>query len=357
MAGAVEACAEHIHGPSLIVSSNDVVEPDAYSIMADLVRDPAVDAGLLAYRVNQYFPGGYLQVDDRMQVSHIVEKPQPGREPSDLVNVVVHYYRDGHTLLEAVRGISAAPDEHYELALDDLIKHGACVRAVPYDGFWSPLKRPWDMFPVMEYFLSELQDNGDMTARVSPSAVIQGAVVLGKGVRVLDNAVIRGPAYIGKNAVIGNNTLIRGGCHIGAGSVVGFGTEIKHSYIGKDCWFHSNYIGDSIIDDGCSFGSGGVTANLRFDEGVVRATANGARIETGHQKLGVIMGRGSQTGINASLFPGVMVGPHAIVGPHVCLKEDLGAGMFARPMANYEVIQRQDGAQGPNRGAMRGGLL
>jgi bifunctional UDP-N-acetylglucosamine pyrophosphorylase/glucosamine-1-phosphate N-acetyltransferase len=192
-----------------------------------------------------------------------------------------------------------------------------------------------------------------MSARVAPGAIIEGTVVLADGARVLENAVIRGPAYIGEKAIIGNNVLIRGGCHIGAGSVVGFSTEVKHSYIGKNCWFHSNYVGDSVIDDRCSFGSGAVTANLRFDEGIVQVQVNGDKVATGMDKLGVIMGAGSQVGINASLMPGVLVGPGAVVGPHVCLTGNLAPGHRALSRAEYRVEDLGDMAPGSAREAMR----
>lgn len=340
LAGAVEAAAEYLCGPVLIVSSNDVVEQSAYNAVVSTAADTDLDGAMLACRVSEHFPGGYLLTDSRLRISRIVEKPECGNEPSDLVNVVVHFHRDGRKLLGAIRSAVAVSDDRYERALTELVGAGNRVRAVPYTGFWGPLKRPWDLFPIMEHFLSQMRSGIATSALVAPSAVIEGDVLLADSVRVLEHAVIRGPAYVGCGSVVGNNTLIRGGVHIGARCVVGFSTELKHSYIGDDCSFHSNYIGDSIIDDGCSFGSGSVTANLRFDERIVRAMIDGSRDDTGLTRLGVIMGRCCQTGINASLLPGVMVGPEAIVGPHVCLTHDLGPGMRARLTANYEAVVR-----------------
>ena len=353
MAGAVEAAGEYLDGPVLIVSSNDVVEPSAYLKVVEAFERGDADVHLLASRKGQYFPGGYLVVDEQMKVSRIVEKPKPGEQPGDLVNVVVHAHRDVHRLLDALSRAETEQDDRYEVALDTLIREGKRVNAVPYVGFWGPLKYPWDVFPVMEYFVWGLRRRVSLGARVAPGAVVEGSVVLADGVRVLENAVIRGPAYIGEKAIIGNNVLIRGGCHIGAGSVVGFSTEVKHSYIGKSCWFHSNYVGDSIIDDGCSFGSGAVTANLRFDEGIVKVRVNGERIDTGMNKLGAIMGRRSQVGINASLMPGVLVGPGAVVGPHVCLTHNLGPEQRALAVAEYRVENMGEMAPVTEREAMR----
>ena len=338
MAGAVEAVADYLHGPVVVVSPNDVVEPAAYSALIAAAEDSELDGAILAYRVDTYFPCGCPMVDSESRVVSVVEKPDPCSEPSDPITVSVHYQRDGQKLLQAIGTTNSEKDDLREVALASLLADGRKVRAIAQAGFCGHLKRPWDLFPVMEHFLSGMQPAISKSARVASSAVIEGNVVLADGVRVLEHAVIRGPAYVGCGSVVGNNTLVRGGVHIGARCVVGFSTEVKHSYIGEDCWFHSNYIGDSIIDDGCSFGSGSVTANLRFDAGVVNSTMDGTRTPTGRRKLGVIMGRHCKVGINASFLPGVKVGPEAIVCPHVCLNEDLGEGMFARPVGNYEAV-------------------
>ncbi len=346
MAGAVEAAGEYLDGPVLIVSSNDVVEPAAYRRMVEVAETQTCDVALLACKVGQYFPGGYLVAGADMRVTGIVEKPGPGSEPSDLVNVVVHYHNDPLKLLEALMRARTVRDDRYEVALDLLMHEGRRVVAVPYAGFWSPLKYPWDIFSVMEHFVWGLRRRVSLGAHVANSAMIEGTVVLADGVRVLENAVIRGPAYIGENAVIGNNVLIRGGCHVGAGSVVGFSTEVKHSYIGKNCWFHSNYVGDSIIDDGCMFGSGAVTANLRFDAGQVTVRVEGERVGTGMDKLGVIMGQKCHVGINASLMPGVVVGAGAVVGAHVCLTESLPPNHRALVRESYRIVDMGDRTRG-----------
>ena len=84
-----------------------------------------------------------------------------------------------------------------------------------------------------------------------------------------------------------------------------------------------SYIGDSIISDNCSFGAGTVTANFRFDEQPIKVYIRGMKSESGLDKLGVIMGSDSKTGINSCIMPGVRVGPNSIIGPGVILTRDL----------------------------------
>ena len=176
---------------------------------------------------------------------------------------------------------------------------------------------------MVRRFLDQSKKYISPSAYISEKAVIEGKVVIGDNVRVMENAVIRGPAYIGPNSVIGNNSLVRHYSHIGSNCVVGYTTEIKGSYIGDGCWFHMNYIGDSIIGDSCSFGAGTVLANYRFDERNISVEIEGESIDTKLNKLGAIIGSNSKTGVNVSVMPGVRIGPNSIVGSHLYLTHDL----------------------------------
>jgi bifunctional UDP-N-acetylglucosamine pyrophosphorylase/glucosamine-1-phosphate N-acetyltransferase len=209
----------------------------------------------------------------------------------------------------------------------------------------------------MEHFLDSAAGSVAATTRISDRALIEGKVVLEDNVRVLENAVIRGPAYVGANSVVGNNALVRDYAHIGSNSVIGYSTEVKHSYIGDECWFHSNYIGDSIIDDDCSFGSGAVTANFRLDEANVRVELDGKEVDTGYDKLGAMVGAGCRVGINAGLMPGRRVGANSFVGPHVCLTQDLAPYKKAllRP-GRYEITDNPAVPEGTKRSQLLGKL-
>jgi UDP-N-acetylglucosamine diphosphorylase / glucose-1-phosphate thymidylyltransferase / UDP-N-acetylgalactosamine diphosphorylase / glucosamine-1-phosphate N-acetyltransferase / galactosamine-1-phosphate N-acetyltransferase len=292
---------------------------------------------MLGYRVEEYFPGGYLEVNSENDLLHIVEKPTPGEEPGNLVNILVHLHRDPDALLRQIEAVQTTRDDVYECALDRMLKAGNRIRVIPYDGFWAPIKYPWHILNVMEHFLDGSDACIAPSARISERACIEGKVILGDNVRVLENAVIRGPTYVGPNSIVGNNALVRDYSHIGSNSVIGYCTEVKHSYIGDNCWFHSNYVGDSIIDDDCSLGAGTVLANFRLDEGNIKVKVGEAAVDTGYDKLGAMMGRGCRVGINASIMPGVRVGSHSFVGPHVCLREDLQANKTALADPGYLV--------------------
>lgn len=337
IADALKSAQPFLDGQLLVINPNDVFSSSAYTKIIAEAKKAAASAYILGYQVQKYFPGGYLQVNSRNELLHIVEKPGPGEEPSNLVNILIHCHNNPKELLCYIETVRTTRDDVYECALDNMVKAGHKVKVVPYDDFWTPIKYPWHIFKVMEYFLDNARPHIASSARVSKRATIEGKVVLGDNVKVLENAVIRGPAYIGTSSVIGNNALVRDYSHIGSNSVIGYSTEIKHSYIGDNCWFHSNYVGDSIIDDDCSLGAGTVLANFRFDEGNIQIKVGDSLVDTGYNKLGAIVGRGCRIGVNSSLMPGVRVGHDSFVGPQVCLRRDLGANKIALLESRYRV--------------------
>jgi bifunctional UDP-N-acetylglucosamine pyrophosphorylase/glucosamine-1-phosphate N-acetyltransferase len=235
-----------------------------------------------------------------------------------------------------------AGDAQYEQAVQLMIEDNKKVRAVTYEGYFGSYKLPWDLLRLNEYFLSTLGHYVSPTAQVSPHAVVEGEnVYIGDGARVLEFAVIRGPAYVGPGVMIGNHSLIRTCTSIGAGSVIGYGSEIKNSVVGENCWTHCCYVGDSVIGDNCSLGAGTVTANLRFGEENIMVDVLGkGKMDSGTDKLGVIMADDCKTGCNATLVPGVKLGPHSLVGPGVLLSQDLEPNKIA--LQSKQVLEIRD---------------
>lgn len=323
----------------LMVNPNDVFESSAYTQLIETSRNSSAISYLVGYEVRNYFPGGYLVVDERNELKFIVEKPGKGNEPSNLVNILVHLHTNPKTLLKYAEGIQNTRDDGYECALDAIVKDGYSIKVIPYAGFWAPIKYPWHVFPVVKHFLDQSEKYISPSANISEKAILDGKIIIRDNVRVLEGAVIKGPVYIGPNSIIGNNSLIRDYSHIGADCVVGHSTEVKGSYIGDRCWFHMNYIGDSIIGEGCSFGAGTILANFRFDEANISVKVNGESVDTGLDKLGAIIGNNSQTGVNVSVMPGIKIGPNSIVGSHVCLIEDLEPGKIILAETRYKIVE------------------
>lgn len=311
----------------LVVCVNDIIEAEAYKKMLDLANNGKADAYILGYEVDKYFPGGYLIVE-KDKIKGIIEKPGAGNEPSNLVNIVFHMHRKPKDFFKFLKNAKTERDDQYETAMDNMMKSKYDYRVISYKGIWVPIKYPWHILNAMEYFIEKRGRSISEKATISDKANVVGDVIIEDGARVFEGTTVRGPCYIGKNVIIGNNSLIWNFTHICDNSVVGYASEIKHSYIGEACWFHTNYVGDSIIMDGSSFGSGTVTANFRFDEKNVKVNVGDSKFDTYTNKFGCIIGEGCKTGINVSILPGVKIGANSIVGPHVHLNNDLGSNKF-----------------------------
>jgi bifunctional UDP-N-acetylglucosamine pyrophosphorylase/glucosamine-1-phosphate N-acetyltransferase len=292
---------------------------------------------MTAYQVQTYFPGGYLVINEKSELCRIIEKPPAGEEPSDLVNIVIHLHTRPDILFDYLSSTASPGDDIYEQAIDRMIGDNYKCKVVPYTGMWKAIKYPWHILDVMDYFAEQITGYISPASHVSDKAIIDGNVILDENVRIFEGAIIRGPSYIGRNTIIGNNVLIRDS-FIGADCVVGYGTEVKHSYIGCNCWFHSNYIGDSVIEDNCSFGAGAVTANFRHDEASIKTIGSEDKMDTGRNKLGAIIGNGCRIGINSSLMPGIRVGANSFIGAHVCLNRDLEANKLVLAESAYRVL-------------------
>ena len=323
IANAVESAAHLLNQEFVIVNPNDIFDDIAYKALLNSRQQDKAVAHIIGYRVNNYFPGGYLVTNEKGDLTSIIEKPGAGNEPSDMVNLLVHSHSNSKTLISYISRVETDKDDVYERALDAMCKDKKPIHVVPYAGAWFAIKYPWNILDSVRYFLDRAESYISPTAQISSGAVIEGKVVIGDDARILENAVIRGPVYIGPRTTIGNSTLIRAYSHIGADCIVGFASEIKGSYVGDSNWFHMNYVGDSVIGEQCNFGAGTVTANWRFDEKTISVQVNNESVNTGKDKFGTIMGDNCRTGINVSIMPGVKIGPNSIIGPSVCLTEDV----------------------------------
>lgn len=326
----------------LVVSSNDVVDPGCWSLVAGwLEKSEGLDGALVGYQVREYFPGGYLEIDDKGLIHSIVEKPGAGNEPSDLVNLVIHVHKDVKALYAALDAASSSSDDVYEVALQQLFSEQKKYSVVPYDGYWQPVKYPWHLLDLNDYFLGKLKCSISDAAQIAETAVINGEVVIEAGVRVFDHAVINGPAYIGANGIVGNFALVRQSS-LGERCVAGSYTEIARSLLQDEVWTHKNYVGDSVIGSNVSFGSGTVTGNLRLDEGDISVLVKEERVSAARNKLGLVTGDDIRVGVNTSFMPGVKIGSNSMIGSELNVSENIDAGKFVKASADGGLEQRHN---------------
>jgi len=307
-----------------------------------------------AIKTGYYFPGGYLKVDANNIVSEIIEKPKIGEEPSDIVRILIDYIPDISLFIEVAKKHSSNAASGYEEAVNALMKMSGNAKAIVLDkNMWKPIKYPWNVLDVAELLLSEMKGTQiDKSVVIKEHVIIEGPVVIESGVKIFEGTKIVGPVYIGKNTIIGNNNIIRSSS-IGDDCVTGFNSDITRSVIGNNCWFHTNYVGDSVVGNNVSMGSGTVTANLRLDDGEIQSIIKEEKINTGRNKLGVLVGDNVRIGVNASTMPAIKIGSDSFIAAGIVLTQDIPARSFVRPIATGFVVKENTKAAATSRDSFR----
>ncbi len=345
MADAVLALADHLNdGPCICMNAVDVVADELFTAVLTAIETKTLDALIVGKKVSHHFPAGYLKLDGERVVG-VVEKPAPGSEPSEFINLVYHYFaRPQEFLAELITAKHAElTDDVYERALTTYVSSHRCL-FVPYSGYWHKLKYPHFVLDVMDIFLqNKLSVYTSKTAKVAPQAVIEGAVYVDDGAVIQPGAVVQGPTYIGKNAVVGIGSLVRQSC-IEAGAVIGYGSEVARSYIGPQCMLHHNFIGDSVLERAVNPSYGTVTTNYRFDAQTVQIhLPDGTKLATERQKLGACIAAEVFSGAQTVFLPGTTVGYKARIYPSSVVHGHLPAYSTLKSKQTQEVLVDSSG--------------
>ncbi len=221
-------------------------------------------------------------------------------------------------LFKALSSVKKSARREYKMT--DILKSEK-VKAVVTSEYWLDMGLPWQLFDANKFLLGKMPEKKDRSQ--IENSTIKGKVILEPGAKILDSYV-EGPLYVGANTTIGPHAYIRGTSCIGANCSIGDSTTVKNSIIFDNVNAkHLSYIGDSIIGEGCNFGSAAQIANFRFDAGSVKATVEDVVIDTKRKKLGAIIGDGAKMGVLCSVMPGKMIGDHAWIGANVMVKENV----------------------------------
>ncbi len=284
---------------------------------------------LLASKTKTPWLFGILRMKNK-KVMEIIEKPLPGREPSNLKN-------DNLFLVPSIflKYLKKVPSHPFSLInAINLYARENPIEAVLSKRETISLKMLWDIFSIMEAKLASpaFKSKIEKSAALGKNIVISGKVYIGKKSKIGPNTTIYGPCYIGDNCRIGANNVLRGPLNIEDRVQTGAFMEIKHSLIQEGAHFHSGYVGDSLIGPDCRFGAGFISANRRMDRKNIFSTVKGKEIDTGLAYFGTAIGRNTRIGIGVGVMPGVFIGSDCVIGP--------GSVIFENVSDNSKVITR-----------------
>ena len=177
---------------------------------------------------------------------------------------------------------------------------------------FNGLTYPWEALPKIKDFILELGEklNKDEYDKIGEN------VWIAKSAKIAPTAYINGPAIIGKNAEIRHCAFIRGNAIIGENAVVGNSTELKNVILFNNVQVpHYNYVGDSILGYKSHMGAGSITSNVKSDKRLVVVKDKEENIETGIKKFGAMIGDNVEVGCGSILNPGSVIGKNTNIYP------------------------------------------
>ena len=171
---------------------------------------------------------------------------------------------------------------------------------------------PWEVLSEIHDFILQLGESlptdlyekrGETiwvakSAKVAPSACLNGPLIIDEEAEVRHCAFIRGNAIVGKKAVVGNST------------------ELKNVILFNNVQVpHYNYVGDSILGFKAHMGAGSITSNVKSDKTLVTVKGPDTHVETGLKKMGAMLGDRVEVGCNSVLNPGTVIGRDTNIYP------------------------------------------
>jgi len=169
---------------------------------------------------------------------------------------------------------------------------------------------PWEVTSQLEAII------GDAIAGLAPGYRVSGLQAVHQSATIEEGAKLKGPLIIGPQCLVACAAYLRGGVFMDEDCRVGPGGELKSTImLLASSLAHLNFVGDSILGAGVNLEAGAVIANYRNERPDKRIQFNycGARIDTGVDKFGAMVGDRVRIGANAVIAPGAALDIGTIV--------------------------------------------
>ncbi len=171
---------------------------------------------------------------------------------------------------------------------------------------------PWELLPKISEFILKLGE----TLPLDKFDKIGENIWVAKSAKVAPSASLNGPLIIDEEAEIRHCAFIRGSAIVGKGAVVGNSTELKNCILFDSTQTpHYNYVGDSIYGYKAHTGAGVIASNLKSDKSLVTVNFRGEKVPTGVKKFGAMIGDFGDIGCNTVMNPGTIIGRGTSVYP------------------------------------------
>ena len=171
---------------------------------------------------------------------------------------------------------------------------------------------PWEVLPEIKDFILKL----GKTSVICEYEYREGDIWIAKSAKIAPTACINGPAIIGKDTEVRHCAFIRGNAIVGEDCVVGNSTELKNVVLFNCVQVpHYNYVGDAVLGYKSHMGAGSICSNVKSDKQLVVVKDGEEKIETGLKKFGAMLGDHVEVGCGSVLNPGTVIGRNSNIYP------------------------------------------
>lgn len=201
----------------------------------------------------------------------------------------------------------------------------------------SEAEYPWEVLPKIHDFILKLGES-------LPTEIFEKRgedIWVAKSARVAPTACLNGPLIIDEDAEIRHCAYVRGNAIVGKGAVVGNSTELKNVILFNKVQVpHYNYVGDSILGYKSHMGAGSITSNVKSDKTLVVVKSKEEKIPTGLKKMGAMLGDYVEVGCNSVLNPGTVIGRNSNVYPTSCVRSFIPENSIYKKSS--EIVKKLD---------------
>ena len=206
-----------------------------------------------------------------------------------------------------------------EISVSGLYDLDQTIAAKLFEG----ITYPWEALPKIHDFIISLGET-------LPKDIYEERgehIWVAKSAKVAPTACLNGPLIVDEEAEIRHCAFVRGNAIVGKGAVVGNSTELKNVVLFNKVQVpHYNYVGDSILGFKAHMGAGSITSNVKSDKTLVTVKGDGILIETGLKKMGAMLGDHVEVGCNSVLNPGTVIGRNTNIYPTSMVRGVIPAG-------------------------------
>lgn len=264
--------------------------------------------------------------------------------------------------------VGGMPPEQKELeqSLQMMIEDGEKILGVKARYFLIDLDKPWHLMDANKAIIERdvaglAEDDIHPSAKVHPSAIIEGKIRIGENSYIGKNVIIKGNVIMGNNTsidygaiiegnvIVGNNTAINDYCKIASYTTIGDWNRIGYNAEVQGITFEGVSITHGceiygVVGQRTDIAAGCLVGVLRFDDGFSTPRIKGRRELGNPHTNAVFLGDHSRTGVGNIFFPGVRVGKNCAIGPGAIVSEDIPSGSLVIVRQSQEIKP-----WGPNR--------